>query len=283
MQAVYLHMYVFASGQRSGFMNFLHLFQQHFWGALFSIWLVAGYLVPMMVLEVAFPAHKLHWRTTAFNLLYAPVYLTLAGLLVNPLTHQMSQWIPLNVLGVHMETLSWWLLVPALMAYLAAFDFFYYWLHRAQHRWPWLWRYHLLHHTDPNVSVTTATRHHWVEESARLLVLGVPLLILVGNPGSVLPWLGILVGVYGLFIHWNMPLQLGFLTRVMVGPQYHRVHHSLATEHFDKNFAVYFPFWDALFGTQWLPAAGQFPETGVPGTVQPNSLKLILPFPPKST
>lgn len=261
-------------------MDFLDLLRQQFFGAFFAIWLVAGYLVPMLLLEVAFPARRLHWSTTAFNFLYAPVYLFLAGVLVHSLMAQVSQWIPLNVLGVDPQSFSLWLLLPALLVYLAMFDFFYYWLHRAQHRWPWLWRYHLFHHTDTNVSVSTATRHHWIEESARLFVLGVPLLILVGNPMSTLPWLGVVMGVYGLFIHWNVPLQLGFLTRVVVGPQYHRIHHSLAHEHFDKNFTVFFPFWDAIFGTQCLPTSADFPETGVPGTVHPNSLKLLLPVPP---
>lgn len=83
-------------------MNLVNLFQQQFLGALFCIWLVSGYLVEMVLTETAFPAHKRHWRTTVFNLLYTLVYLTLAGLLVQPLTHQLPRWIPINLLNVQM-------------------------------------------------------------------------------------------------------------------------------------------------------------------------------------
>ena len=124
-----------------------------------------------------------------------------------------------------------------------------------------------------------ATSHHWVEESARLLVLGVPLLVLVGNPGSVLPWLGIVLGVYGLFIHWYTPLQLGFLTRVAVGLQYHRIHHSIEEQHTNKNFGAFLQLWDWLFRTRYVPRPDEFPSTGVRGYSDRRFLQYILPVP----
>ena len=47
--------------------------------------------------------------------------------------------------------------------YLCALDFFQYWWHRAQHRFPILWDQHVAHHSDEAFNVTTTTRHHWTE------------------------------------------------------------------------------------------------------------------------
>ena len=47
-----------------------------------------------------------------------------------------------------------------------------------------------------------------------------------------------------------------------VGPQYHRMHHSLQTQHLDKNFALFFPLRDIFFGTYYRPKKGEFPSTG---------------------
>ncbi|HEX5846775.1 MAG TPA: sterol desaturase family protein, partial [Rhodoplanes sp.] len=46
-------------------------------------------------------------------------------------------------------------LVPLAFLLLLTFDFFYYWFHRAQHEWPWLWQVHKLHHSDRALNVTS--------------------------------------------------------------------------------------------------------------------------------
>ena len=129
--------------------------------------------------------------------------------------------------------------------------------------------------------MTSATRHHWLEELTRYFLIGAPLVILVGHPESVLPWLGIVIGVACMFIHWNTHLRLGWFTGVVVGPQYHRVHHSFAPAHIDKNFSVLFPFWDHLFRTQLMPFGDEYPATGVPEVRRPNGWRQLLPWPQK--
>src|SRR2546427_12608061 len=65
------------------------------------------------------------------------------------------------------------------IAYIAFFDFLYYWLHRAQHQIPFLWRYHMVHHSDVNTSATTVGRHHWLEEGFRFFIITAPLIFLM--------------------------------------------------------------------------------------------------------
>jgi sterol desaturase/sphingolipid hydroxylase (fatty acid hydroxylase superfamily) len=252
---------------------------QHFQGALWAIRVVAMFLVPMLVAELLRPGRRLHGPTVAFNLLYAPVYLTIAGMLLEPMWAASAPWLPANLLGWSVSHAPPWQAALLVLAYLACFDFFYYWFHRMQHRWPLMWRYHRFHHADSNVSVSSATRHHWLEEALRFFVMSVPLLLLFGSPERTLPWMGILIGVLGLFIHWNAPLRLGPLVHVVVGPQYHRLHHSVEPRHWDRNFAVMFPLWDRLFGTQVLPQGKEFPVTGLDDAPRSNALALLAPLP----
>lgn len=264
-------------------MNLLEYASPFFSGALYAIGLVAVFLVPMLALELLLPARRLHGPTLLFNLLYAPLYLTLAAMALHPVSASIAPLLPQNaiegVLGSSLDRASTWQVGLLVGLYLVLFDFGYYWLHRAQHRFAWLWRFHRFHHADVNISISSSTRHHWIEETMRYLVFGIPLLVLFGQPERTLPWLGILVGVQGMFIHWNSRLRLGPLTRWIVGPQYHRIHHSFAPEHIDKNFCVFFPFWDALFGTQCLPRGAEFPPSGVTDGCAPNGLAQLLPWP----
>lgn len=250
--------------------------------ALHAIWLVWPWLLAMAVLEWIIPGRRLHFPTWVFNALYVPVYLTVAGLALYPVVQLIAPRLPVNLLGLQFDTLGRLGLAGVVLLYLLLFDFFYYWFHRAQHGWSVMWRYHRFHHADCNVAVTTATRHHWFEEASRYFFMSMPLVILVGHPESVLPWLGVALGVGGMFIHWNTPLRLGRLTGFIVGPQYHRIHHSFAPAHIDKNFSVLFPFWDRLFGTQCMPVGSEFPDTGVTEVQSPNGWRLLLPWPSKN-
>lgn len=246
---------------------------------MYAIKLVSFALVPAIAIELLRPAHRLHLPTVALNLAYAPIYMTLAGMALYPVDHFISPLLPRNLLGWTIAEKPWWIVGAVTLMYLAIFDFFYYWFHRAQHRVPLLWRFHRFHHADTNISASSTIRHHWLEEALRYFVLGIPMIILFGQPDRTLLWLGVFIGVYGMFIHWNVKLPLGFMTLVIVGPQYHRIHHSVKKEHFDKNFAVFFPFWDWLFGTACLPQKGEYAQTGVDDGASANGLAQLLPYP----
>lgn len=252
---------------------------EHVLGAFHLIWLVWPWLLGMAFMECVRPGKRLHWPTWLFNALYIPAYLTVTGMTLYPIARYIAPNVPLNILGLNMQQLGVPGAVATVVIYLVLFDFFYYWFHRLQHASPFMWRYHRYHHSDPNTTVTTATRHHWLEEVMRYFLMTIPLVVLVGHPEVVFPWLGIAIGVDGLFIHWNTRLRLGFLNGVVVGPQYHRLHHSIQPVHINKNFSVMFPLWDRIFGTQCLPQGHEFPDTGVSEVRSPNGWRHLLPWP----
>jgi sterol desaturase/sphingolipid hydroxylase (fatty acid hydroxylase superfamily) len=153
--------------------------------------------------------------------------------------------------------------VPLLSAF--CYDFFYYWFHRLQHRYPALWAIHVVHHLGEGINVSTPARHHWLEIFARIPTVAIPMTVLLDVPPTSGIVLGMLLLAQQVFNHANMKVRFGHLSWIFTGTQLHRIHHSRFPEHRDKNFAAAFPIFDVLFGTYYHPHPNEFPPTGVEG------------------
>ena len=155
-------------------------------------------------------------------------------------------------------------------------DFFYYWCHRIQHRC--FWRFHAIHHSVREMSGITSY-HHVSEQVFKFILYMVPLTILTRDPFSV-PILGSLLSFQGFYIHSPTRINFGPLGRYFVDNRFHRIHHSVETRHFDKNFGIFTTLWDSLFGTAYFPAPDEWPATGVEGLPEPQSVRdyLLAPF-----
>ncbi len=157
-------------------------------------------------------------------------------------------------------------------------DFIKYWMHRALHRVPFLWRFHRAHHSDRNLNTSTNLREQWlgtIYGDAVFMFAAVPLL---GSLSASLP-LTVAYAAYGFFAHSNLRLPLGRLTPLFVGPQYHRIHHSILPRHAHRNFASFFPLFDILFGTYFAPGRDEFPPTGLVGERHDSLWRIqMLPF-----
>jgi sterol desaturase/sphingolipid hydroxylase (fatty acid hydroxylase superfamily) len=238
-----------------------------FWqGWLHSMGIVAAVYAGAMVAERLLPAERGQpWRRIGFNLVLGVTLFTISSALVAVLHPLIVPYItePLGQrLRLEMPDGVWGSLAASLVFFLV-YDFFYYWWHRAQHELPWLWPQHELHHSDTALNVTTSLRHHWLEDPLRVFSMSLPLgFAFYVKPASV-PWIFTLVGLWPFFIHANLRLHFGWLTPVFAGPQYHRLHHSLLPEHHNRNYAAFFPIWDIVFRTAFLPRRGEFPPTGV--------------------
>ncbi|MCC7116583.1 MAG: sterol desaturase family protein [Burkholderiales bacterium] len=234
-----------------------------------------------LIVERLRPAQtRQSWRGLAFNLATATLFLYLTMLLVPPLSGLVDPWakrislaipvrFPDGVAGSVLQTI----------AFFVVFDFFFYWWHRAQHRWRWLWIQHRFHHQDRYVNVTTVHRYHFSEEIFRIFVIFVPMAVLFDfKPPTVASvWTAFLL--WGYWIHMNLRVGLGPLGRWISGPQFHRFHHT--PEYGHVNFAAIFPFWDRLFGTYHHPEPGVFPQaTGVANATDGNTFYegVVLPF-----
>ncbi len=145
---------------------------------------------------------------------------------------------------------------------LFATDFFFYWYHRLAHVSKTIWPIHELHHSDAELNVTSGLRTHWLENPLQALIITAPVTFLVGTSS----WLAFVLPIVQLFwlffTHANIKLHFGILTPVIVGPQLHRIHHSVERELQFKNYAQYFPIFDILFGSYYRPKKDEYPVTG---------------------
>lgn len=214
-------------------------------------------------------------RNVRFNLAWVTLR-TVFDLTVGAL---LAAWITQQIHGIRLfpifplSNIAW--AFPAAMLALILRDFFYYWFHRLQHSSRWLWAEHELHHSDEHMNVTTALRHHWLETPLESILVVMPTAMLFGQAKvTVLAYL--LSRSAGFFIHLNSRINLGI---AFGSPTYHRVHHSKAAEHMDKNFAAFFPLWDVIFGT-YCRSPKIAPETGLASGESVYSIPyaLVMPF-----
>jgi sterol desaturase/sphingolipid hydroxylase (fatty acid hydroxylase superfamily) len=132
-------------------------------------------------------------------------------------------------------------------------------VHRLEHRVPWLWRIHRLHHSDPDVDVSTTYRFHPLEVILRIAAQG-GVALSIGVP----PWTAVafivIAGLVSPFSHANVALPAA-VERVLgwfiLTPRVHRTHHSLDPADAETNFGVTFTAWDRFLGTlRDAPIAG---------------------------
>lgn len=204
-----------------------------------------GILFTFIFFAMALPAHTLGMHI-----------LGTSGL--NPLIAS-AETMPLNIVSL----------------FLAFFvmDFFYYWLHRAMHWSSTLWRFHAIHHSLEELTSWNGY-HHWFEEYLRHFLVFIPTMMIIQPPPEKIFLMSAMLAAWGSYLHSGAQcLALPAPFRAFIADNvYHHYHHAIAPVHHDKNFAAYFPLWDRVFGTQYLPPSNEFPEVGIAGEASAQDL-----------
>jgi sterol desaturase/sphingolipid hydroxylase (fatty acid hydroxylase superfamily) len=147
-----------------------------------------------------------------------------------------------------------WPIANQWSSFVAAFlllDFLNYAVHRGQHAVPFLWRFHALHHSDPDVDVTTSVRHHPIEYLLAtgfywlaVLALDIPVIVVLSHAVAVFAAAALTHGNISLPEWLERVLRL-----VVITLDLHLVHHSMSYDEANANFGAVFSVWDRLFGT----------------------------------
>ena len=201
-------------------------------------------------LEGAFPRRqgrqrRARWRTNAVL-----TGLAIAALALVPVSFiAAAVWAADRGIGLlNQVTLPAWAIVAITLLVRGLVSTGTHWLN---HKIPWLWRIHRVHHLDTEMDVTTTVRFHPLE----LLVgpvIGVPVVVAFGLSPWVLAFYELLDVIVTLFSHSNLRVPPGLeraLRYVIVTPDLHRVHHSTWRPETDSNFGAVFPVWDLVLGT----------------------------------
>ena len=205
-----------------------------------------------------------------------------AMLLVRPAALSALDWASERPFGlVHIVPM------PVAIQFIIAFllmDLTFYWWHVANHRIAFLWRFHNVHHIDPDLDVTTAFRFH-AGEVALSTAFRVVQVSLIGLSAWMFAAYEIVFQANTLFHHSNVRLPIGLerlLNLVIVTPRMHGIHHSQVRDETNSNFSVVFSWWDRLYRTIGLNIPQAEIVVGVPAYTREgdNSVSnaLLLPF-----
>lgn len=212
-------------------------------GLLF-FWIIEG-SIPL--LPMRYKKNKLRHASVnlGFTVIHLLIHTFLAILIV-----KLSDWCKAENFG-----LVYWLnagILGTVLITFLALDFFGGWLvHITEHKIPVLWRFHVVHHADNNVDVTTGLRHHPVESVLRGIFFFAGIIV-SGAPMYAVMIFQTMLTLIVAFTHANisLPARLDkLLSYIIVSPNMHKVHHHWKQPYTDSNYGAIFSIWDRLLGT----------------------------------
>jgi sterol desaturase/sphingolipid hydroxylase (fatty acid hydroxylase superfamily) len=216
-----------------------------------GIILVSG-LTFFLLLEAWNPLFKFNYGKTnhAFLNIFFNVTTMIINLLGAILIYNAAIFNSSNSSGMlNTFTMPLWLYI---MLGLLLMDLIGSWLiHYIQHKVKWMWKFHLIHHTDPYVDVTSGLRHHPGESVFRLIFTTLAVLI-TGVPFGIVMLYQTLSVFFGHMTHANiqMPKKINkILGLVFITPHFHKIHHHYVLPYTDSNYGNIFSCWDHLFST----------------------------------
>jgi sterol desaturase/sphingolipid hydroxylase (fatty acid hydroxylase superfamily) len=215
-----------------------------------------------------------------FNGHYAGVLIAFLGSwAIQQLHHVWSWWqVPPPESIRLLADQPWWL---QFTVFLVLRDFLEWGVHNLLHRVPWLWEFHKLHHSIEELDWIGNMRFHWMEIIVYKSLTYLPLVMLGVRDDVILP-IAIVTTLIGHLNHSNLNISWGPLRYLINSPRMHVWHHDLIQRgQHGKNFAVVFSLWDWLFGTAYMPPAGQPARLGFDRMEEfPQSLpqRLLYPF-----
>lgn len=244
-----------------------------------ALYVLVHKLSPKAALEKIFPKAIYTHPSAILDYQFFYVNFLLEAALIVPLAAGLSQWVSDSIQqAVVLENLlpglnqSYrWLDWAYTLLIFIVLDLGLFIAHYLSHKIPWLWEFHKVHHSAEVLTPMTVYRMHPVDDLLNFAITGLMVgavdgLVQASFHGSV----G-MIGIYGVNIlyfgfylfgynlrHSHVWLDYGpVLSRVLVSPAQHQIHHSQAAEHIDKNFGFVFAWWDAAAKSLHIPKPGE--------------------------
>ena len=229
--------------------------------------ILIGLFIIFYILETKFQLRKRvqgKWKRIVINLIVSIPAFVLLRLLFIPaiiwLASKNEQW---------QFGLNYLFDVPRWVHFIVSFvllDYSNYIWHILLHKLPFMWRFHLVHHSDLDLDITTAFRFHFGELIGSIFFRGAAVVLIGASPLLIIIY-EIVFEAATQFHHSNTKLPFRFekiLNYVVVTPRMHGIHHSMIKKEADSNYSVIFSFWDRLHKTVRLNIKQNEIVTGVP-------------------
>ena len=222
-------------------------------------------LATVLVLERLRPAQQrpLLARGYRQDVLFSVLHGTLGVLLITSLTLSFQELVRLALPWLVLPRMGLLPRSAAIAAIVVVMDAANWFVHLANHRVRVLWRFHELHHSQEDMNVLTVFRTHPLIHVSYLLAV-LPVVVILAN-GAVPITILVVYGGIVAFAHSNTNLGFGPLRRVLVSPNYHRIHHRREGPQ-DVNLGFVLTVWDQLSHRAIFPTAETIGiETGLSG------------------
>ncbi|MES2727500.1 MAG: sterol desaturase family protein [Bacteroidota bacterium] len=248
-------------------------------------WLLLDLLLMAIIfipIEMVFPKREeqdrfhTEWRTDL-------IYFTISHLCIQFFGVITQQPAVLFFGSLNLASFQLWIQqLPFVVELFLAFfvtDLFQYWAHRFFHSHHYLWRFHAVHHSTQSMDWLAGSRTHFIDIFFTRSITFIPLYVCGFSPIIFNIYIFV-IAIHAVFIHANTKINIGFLKYFITTPQYHHWHHCIEKEHYGKNFAVFFPFIDKIFGTYYLPDKVWPKGTGLDEAQFPKGYtkQLVYPF-----
>lgn len=220
------------------------------------------------LLEHVYPLHR-SWNRPRRDIRVDATHSITIGLMVGVVTPlvlaggvTVAGWLS-SRFGAGLWPSEWPLLAQAALA-LVVGELPGYAVHRLEHEWDGLWRFHAVHHSAPRLYWLNAGRFHPID-TLLTFVPSYGLLVVLGCGVEALALFTLVTAVHGIFQHANLQLRLGPLNHFFSMAELHRWHHSKTIAEANHNYGQTVIVWDTLFGTRFLPNDREPPEAiGIP-------------------
>lgn len=227
----------------------------HFFDNLSSpqklLWIV-GCLTLFWILEGAYPLFRhgyKKWQHARLNLILLTTTI-LINVSFGLATVAIFNWAAANEFGLfYLFEAPWYIeliLAVMLLDFIAQYV-----VHVCLHKVSFMWRFHMVHHSDTHVDATTGTRHHPGDFIMRELFALVAIVI-SGMPAAYYIFYRVLTILFTYFIHANIRLPNRVdraVSYLFISPNMHKFHHHFERPWTDTNYGNIFSLWDRLFGT----------------------------------
>jgi sterol desaturase/sphingolipid hydroxylase (fatty acid hydroxylase superfamily) len=212
-------------------------------GGLLFFWIIEG-AIPLFPLR--YKRRKINHAAVnfGFTVIHLVIHTFLAIIIV-----KLSDWCRHQDFGIIYWTNAG--IAATILIGVFALDFSSWLVHFVMHKNTLLWRFHLIHHSDNSVDVTTGLRHHPGDS----LLRGIFFLLLIFISGAPMYSVMIyqtLVVIATAFTHANIRLPRRVdkaISYILVSPNMHKVHHHWKQPYTDSNYGAVFSIWDRLLGT----------------------------------
>ncbi len=249
------------------------------------VFALAGLFLLLLLAEAVYPLRARKRRIMPrllLNLCLAACAFAIAAVLVKPVALSLATWTSMRSFGLlHLVDLPH--VASFGLGFLLMDLTFYYW-HLANHRIPVLWRFHNVHHIDPDLDVSTAFRFHAGEVLFSVAFRVVQIGLIGVPPLTYVIYESVFQGST-IFHHSNirLPLRVERLLNILVvTPRMHGIHHSVMEPETNSNYGVVFSWWDLLHRSLRRNIPQVALVIGVPAYLEPadNTIwhTLTLPF-----